>query len=261
MRWSIRWMRWTLVLGLGASPALASPPAPPSVPGSSKPAPAAADTFLYKGKLLDDAGKPVSGIFPLTFRLHPSLKARNALWTETLWVAVDRGVYTVALGASKPLPRRDDLDKLVLSVSVRGGPELLREPFLPVEARPPVLTAGPAGASHGGPGGRAGSGVRYAETAAYAVEADHAKNADRIQNLTLEDLVRRLAEEIGNALGQGAGGKVRIGTTKRLGNRVGGPGGTGEYNEGCPKGHVMTGIRGASGNFIDSIQIICSPLE
>lgn len=257
---SIRWLTWTLALCLGASAALASPPAPPSVPGSSKASPPS-DTFLYKGKLLDESGKPVSGIFPLTFRLHPNLKARNALWTETLWVAVDRGVYTVALGGTKPLPRRDDLDKMVLSVSVRGGPELLREPFLPLEARPPVLTAGPSGTGHGGPQARTGSGVRYADNAAYAVEAEHAKNADRIQNLTLEDLVRRLVEEVGNALGQGAGGKVRIGSAKRMGNRIGGPGGTGEYNEGCPKGHVMTGIRGASGNFIDSIQIVCSPLE
>lgn len=258
MRWSIRWMTWAIALGLAVSPALAAPPPPPNVPGSTRTSPPS-DTFLYKGKLLDDTGKPVSGIFPLTFRLHPSLKARNALWTETLWVAVDRGVYTVALGGTKPLPRRDDLDKLVLSVSVRGGPELLREPFLPMEARPPVLTAGPS--AHGGQPGRAGSGVRYAETAAYAVEADHAKNADRIQNMTLEDLIRRVVEEVGNALGQGSGGKVRIGTAKRMGNRIGGPGGTGEYNEGCPKGYVMTGIRGASGNFIDSIQIVCSPLE
>jgi hypothetical protein len=105
--------------------------------------------------------------------------------------------------------------------------------------------------------------AKYADTAGYAVEADHAKNSDRLMNLTVDDIVRRAAEEGGGGGGAAAaqtGTKVRIGSSKRYGAQVGGTGGA-EYNEVCPKGYVMVGMRGAAANLVDSFQIICAPLE
>jgi len=219
----------------------------------------------YKGKLVDEASKPISGIFPMTFQLFPGLKARKAVWTETLWVAVDRGIYTVHLGSTRPLPARGDLEKMVLAVNIKGVGELVREPFVPSDVKPPVLAAGaphpPVATAPAAPAptpARAG-GAKFADTAGFAVEADHAKNSDRLMNLTVDDIVRRAAEEGGGSAGGGA--KGRLGGAKRYGGRVGGTGGTSEYNESCPKGYVMTGIRGAYGQMIDSIQIICSPIE
>lgn len=258
-------------LALVVSAASASVPAAtpaPRVPGGVV-GTQEAGIQAYKGKLVDESGKPISGIFPMTFKMYAGLKAKKPVWTETMWVAVDRGVYNVHLGAAKPLPPLGDLDKMVLGVDVKGVGELVREPFAAAELRPPVLSAGAPRAALPGAGptpGRAGAAgsAKYADTAGYAVEADHAKNTDRLMNLTLDEVVRRAAEEAGGGGAGGAaaaGGKVRLGTGKRYGNRVGGPGGTGEYNESCPKGYVMTGIRGGSGNFVDSIQIICSPIE
>lgn len=202
-------------------------------------------TVEYQGKVVDEDNRPVSGIFPMTFKIYERLKSKKAIWSETFWVAVDRGIYKVTLGKKKPLPKRDDLDKLVLAVEIKGVGEVVREPFPAsgFQLRPLEQTANKQGS------------VKYAESAGYAVEAGHAKNADRLQNLTVDDLIRKLVEE-------GFGGmKVQVGKTKKFGNRVGGPGGTAEYNENCPKGYVMTGIKGAAGAYIDSIQIICSPLE
>jgi hypothetical protein len=134
--------------------------------------------------------------------------------------------------------------------------EVVREPFQGQAAKAvakvetPVVTTGSS--SHPGS-------VKYADTAGFAVEADHAKNADRIANLTVEDLIRKVVEEGGG--GGGGNDKVKIGSGKRYGNRVGGPGGTAEYNEACPKGYVMTGVKGGAGIYLDSIQIVCSPIE
>ena len=55
-------------------------------------------------------------------------------------------------------------------------------------------------------------------------------------------------------------GKVRISSSKRYTGSAGGEGGV-TYELKCPKGHVVTGVRGGSGIYLDSIQLICSPLE
>jgi hypothetical protein len=261
-----------LVVSLVAATAGATSPAP-RVPGGLEGV-QEPGVQAYKGKLVDESGKPISGIFPVTFKLYPGLKAKKPVWSETMWVAVDRGVYTVHLGVAKPLPARDDLNRMVLGVDVKGVGELVREPFVPADVRPPVLTAGaqktpgvPQGAPipmppQAGKSGATGA-AKYADTAGYAVEADHAKNSDRLMNLTVDDIVRRAAEEGGGGGGAAAaqtGTKVRIGSSKRYGAQVGGTGGA-EYNEVCPKGYVMVGMRGAAANLVDSFQIICAPLE
>lgn len=236
-----------LAVTLTGLPSRAGGPARVDPPGAGQPP----TTVWYKGRVVDDAGKPISGIFPMTFRLHAGVKAKKAVWTESWWVAVDNGMYRVPLGEKKPLPARADLSKLVLAVEIRGVGEVVREPF---EAREGLdRTEGPAPAPHS----LARGGVKYADNAGYAVEAEHAKNADRLQNLTVEELTRKVLEENGGA----RGGGVRVGKTRRYGTRVGGPGGTAEYNEVCPPGMVMVGLRGGAGIYIDSIQIVCAPLE
>jgi len=207
----------------------------------------AVEQVSYKGKIVDEAGRPVSGIFPMTFKLYKGVKTRRALWSEAIWVAVDRGVYTVRLGEQRKLPDRNDMSKLVLGVEIGGLGEVAREPF--IADRPPAVSITPPTQEHAG----SDNDVKYADTAGYAVEAEHAKNSDRLQNLTIDDITRKMAEE--------GGSKTVIGKSRRYGERVGGPGGTMEYNEACPRGYVMTGIRGGAGIYLDSIQIVCSPLE
>lgn len=241
----MRSVRFAAMVGLGCATILAFSAVALAGPRGKPPA-----TVAYKGKMVDEAGKPVSGIFPMTFKLFKGVKSRKALWTESLWVAVDRGVYTVQLGEKKKLPVRNDLPKLVLGVEIKGVGEVAREPFMAQAGAPPqprVLVPHTPKTK--------GGGVKYADTAGYAVEADHAKNADRIQNLSVDDITRRVLEE------GGGGGKARVGKTRRYGDRVGGPGGTSEYNSTCPRGYVMTGIRGGAGIYLDSIQIVCSPIE
>lgn len=231
---------------LASSPVAAAPkPGDPEPPKGSIEPPIVA----YKGKMVDESGKPVSGIFPITFKLYPGENSKKATWSETLWVAVDRGTYTVRLGERKPLPAGDK-SRAFIGVDIRGVGEVVREPF---------SAAGHAAGGGSGPA-KQGGGTKYADTAGYAVESDHAKNADRLQNMTIEDLARRLAEE-GLGAPRNGGGGARIGSSRRFGARIGGPGGTAEYNETCPKGHVMVGIKGGAGMYLDSIQIICAPLE
>ena len=258
-----------LIAGMLAAGAATAGPAKPT----GDPAKAEENTVVaYKGKMVDEAGKPVSGIFPMTFKLYAGISAKKSLWADTMWVAVDRGIYTVRIGDHKAIPAREDLSNLVLGIEIRGLGQVVREPF--VASKASVATSasqGPAGgtvvqAPANGANAAAlnaakgQSGSKYADAAGYAVEADHAKTADRLQNYTLEDLVRKIAEDSGGG-GPAKAGKVKIGMDRRFGNRVGGPGGTGEYNEACPKGYVMVGAKGGAGIYLDSIQIICAPLE
>ena len=55
-------------------------------------------------------------------------------------------------------------------------------------------------------------------------------------------------------------GKVKIGAAKRYSEQVGGTGGN-PYTLQCPPGHVVTGIKGGAAAYLDSISLICSPLE
>lgn len=235
-----------LLLMLGASVATAAPETDEGGAAGSR-------VVAYKGKMVDESGKPVSGIFPMTFNLYAGLRSKKPVWSESLWVAVDRGIYVLNLGEDKPLPAKLDPTKLVIGVNVRGVGEVAREPFVAAVSATPVRGA-PAPASSSGAKGS----VRYADTAGYAVEADHAKSADRLGNLTYEDMQRRLVEDLGAAV---SGSRTKVGVAKRVGRSVGGPGGTNAFEDSCPKGFVMTGIRGMHGNVIDSVQIICSPIE
>ena len=88
-----------------------------------------------------------------------------------------------------------------------------------------------------------------AERAMHAFEADHATNADKVGNLTVSDLKKMFTP-----------GKIKTGNRSKETEPAGGPGGK-LYELECPRGYVVTGIRGGEGKYLDSISLICSPLE
>ncbi len=206
-------------------------------------------TVVYEGKLQDAKRNPVGGVFPLTFSLHQGPKGGKSLWTESHFVAVDSGRYTTRLGEKRPIPPNVDISQAYLAVSITGGDEIVRERLDP-KARTEPEAAPPSGRPEAaGPGGR--KVVDYAETAGLAYEAEHAKVADRVGTLTAEDIEEKL---------KSGGGKASLGSKTRFTARAGGEGGV-AYEVKCPKGYVVTGMRGGSGLYLDSAQLICSPLE
>ena len=229
---------------------------------AASPAVRAADPksrIVYAGKLEDGQGRPIGGIYPLTFSFFKAEKGGRALWSETHFVAVDNGVYAVELGRTSPLPRSLDLDRAFLGVAVNGGKEILRERFTAPNAAKPANPATPSPAvaiadpTIGAP--RQPAQGTFADRAGFADEADHAKNADAIGGMSAAD-VKALAKQ----LAAPQGGKVKIGAAKRFTDPAGGTGGT-PFSLQCPPGYVVTGIKGQAAAFLDQIQVICSPLE
>lgn len=211
---------------------------------------ASGKTVVYEGKLQDANRKPIGGIFPLSFALHRNARKGRSLWKEEHFVAIDEGNYEVQLGSKTPIPSGLDVSKLYLSVSVSGGDEIVRERLSTNAVKRSGKSSEPGG-KKGRTGGDSKSIVEYAETAGLAYEAEHAKVADRVGDwgqAELEDHLKNIS------------GKVRISSSKRYTGSAGGEGGV-TYELKCPKGHVVTGVRGGSGIYLDSIQLICSPLE
>jgi len=254
-----RFVMTAFVVGvLVAVPALVSAgPAQPS-------APVRPTVVEYSGKMVDENGRPVSGVYPITFKLYTTAKTPKVIWSDRMWVSVVDGAYSVGIGSAKLLPRNQDFTKLMLAVEIKGA-ELSRQVFMDAQTAEKVaadmdkkaaVAADVKLAPDSGktPTSNTGS-VKYADSAGYAVSAEHANNCDRVQNLTVDDIVKKVMEE-----GGGAGAAATIGRTRRYGDRVGGPGGDIEYNEVCPKGYVMVGVRGGAGKFLDSIQIVCAPI-
>jgi hypothetical protein len=222
------------------------------VAGASHAAPPA--LVAYEGQLLDAHRKPLSGIYPLTFSLYRSEKSTRPAWSEAHFVAVQDGKYAVHLGDTRPIPPTLHLERLYISVGVTGGAELVREKLAvgPASAAPDVAPAvapdlDPAAAS----GKARAAGDSYAEIAGFAYEADRAHTADAVGGLTAAEL-RKMVKE--------SKSEITIGTRTRNSEAAGGTGGQ-PYTLRCPKGYVVTGIQGGAAAFVDSISIICSPLE
>lgn len=223
-------------------------------------------TVNYNGQVLGPEGAPVSGVFEFAFKFHRNDKTTAHAWTETHFVAVDEGAYRVRLGATAPIPGNLKLDKLHISVSL-GGQEFIREALGPalkaaevseraVPAAPPVgPRAGPASPLTGAAGANRGRGgvVEYADRAGYALESEHASTADKIDGKDLDDVADYIAKKQGKK-------RIRVGNSRKLGTHVGGYGGS-AYEEVCPRGYVMIGVRGTAGMYLDGTQIICAPLE
>lgn len=234
-----------------------------SLLASSAPAAVAADPtarVVYGGRLEDAQGRPIGGIYPLTFSFYRTEKGGRALWEEAHFVAVDNGIYAVELGRDRPFPRTLDLERAWISVAVSGGKEIVRDRFTPEVAAAPAPAPAPtplkADPAIGAPP-QAAKGT-YADLAGFAYEAEKAKTAEAVGGLTAADL-RNLIKQSTSEAPKDAH-KVKIGETKRFTEQVGGQGGQ-AFTLQCPPGHVVTGIRGQAAGYVDQISLICSPLE
>lgn len=240
--------RAAALLLLGALALLAAPAAHAAAPDPSR--------VLYEGALQDASRQPLSGVFPMTFALYRSEKSPRPAWSEDLMVAIDNGRYTVELGSDKPIPKNLKLDGVYLGVAITDGAELYREKLdatATAEAAPPEAAATaptrPAAPAAAHPGGT----QSQCEVAGFAYECDRAKTADAIGGLTAKEL-----REAVDAAKEGA--KPTLGGKARYSEAAGGPGGQ-RYELLCPKGYVVTGIQGGAAMFVDSLSIVCSPLE
>lgn len=209
----------------------------------------------YRGELLDDASRPISGVFTMTFSFweHPS---GPPVWRETRSVAVMDGVYDVKLGSVTPIPfalqnrsgelhvtlDEDELTTHAFRISLTR-PELDPElPKVPV----PVFIA------------------EMAERAMYAGHVDEADDCVRLGGRRLDEIDKfdELLAEVAKMRAQldSASGKPKVGN-KQVGlPRVGGPTGN-RYAISCPPGSVVTGAEIKGGDLIDSITPTCTPIE
>lgn len=243
--------------------------------------------IAYQGELLDEKQQPIAGVYPLEFRIYNDARSENPLWRELHWIALADGRYHVRLGSESPI--RANLAtpgaRLFLGIHLAGGGELLREPVTfpgaaPTDkpdattaadkTPPPAATPEPPPADAHADSPRYKTESSFAEVADFAKRAGTAENAEKLNGRTLEDLeaeIERLRDELARhradkaAHGEGAAtGAPKLNGASTTLPRVGGTGGT-PYTRECPPGHVVTGIRGAAGALIDSVQLICTPLE
>lgn len=100
-------------------------------PGLFAPAPSAAsnNTFAYQGRIANAAGAPLTGVFPMSFRLYSQAIAGVPLWSED-WTAsnsvrVNDGLFSVMLGSLVAIPNTIAANNsLWLGVSVGGDSEM-----------------------------------------------------------------------------------------------------------------------------------------
>jgi hypothetical protein len=228
---------------------------------SADPADAARRIIEYEGKLLDERGAPIGGVFPLTFAFYNRSRGGSAIWSERHFVAVDAGTYTVELGRQSTIPRSVNLDRLFVGVRITGGPELVREQFIAAGATPEQIVRQQR-PSDNNPRQPGGSTVEFANKAGMAHLAETADVARRLEDtnggrtLSFEDLKR----EFGGQRGGDSNITVGLGDNAFNSPTAGGEGGT-PYTLLCPEGYVVTGVRGGSGLYIDRVGIVCSPLE
>lgn len=197
----------------------------------------------FDSRLKDENGKPVTGIFQMRFELK-KLKGKRAIWNESHWVAVDNGKYAIKLGKTKELPSKFDPSQAVIEVSIAGAGTILREPLGGTDASLTTVDVGHAGKRI----------VQYAEKAGFAYDAEHAGVADRIGPYTgkvLAETIQKLERRKS---------KFKVSRNRINLTSAGGVGGI-PFEQICPPGTIVVGLRGGSGIYIDNVQIVCAPLE
>ncbi len=191
-------------------------------------------TLVYTGSLNDETGKPVGGVFWFRFALHRAKSEKKMLWSEELYVAVDRGTYQVELGKERPIPQALPLTDLFLAIHV-DGIEVQR-----VRVDETMVSGGPAEPPSADPQPAACEACKTAERAA---------DADRLNGMSVEQLTELMARK-----------EVQVGTGTHYTSSVGSSDGT-PFRITCPPGTVVTGIKGKADDRISNLQLICSPLE
>jgi hypothetical protein len=79
----------------------------------------------YQGRLTDD-GVPLDGERSITFSIYTTSIAGSALWTETITVTINDGVFNVLLGSNESFPADlfADNDELFLGIRVEDAEEM-----------------------------------------------------------------------------------------------------------------------------------------
>lgn len=230
----------------------------------------------YSGRLQDEKGSPVSGIFELRFKLLKSEDSAKATWAENRYVAIVDGKYELGLGERRKLRKRQIPDDPWIAVELVGEGEIVRDRFEFDAESEPV-------ADEPSKGSRISqetkdllekaandNSIAFADVAQRAVKADTAATAETAQavgDLSAKEIkelsnvaLERLGEHIADPSAHEAAGGIRIGNERQITNSAGGSGGS-NYELKCPKGYVVTGIRGGAGRLVDSLSLICQPLR
>ncbi len=196
---------------------------------------ASARTLVFTGQLSDEKGAPVAGIFWFRFALHRGRSDKKMIWSEELYVAVDRGSYRLELGKERPLPQAVDLTSLFLSAAV-DGVEVQR---VSIDAS---MVAGTAQDDLAAPSASAGG-------CDACKSAERAADCDKLAGMSPAQLMDTMGRK-----------QVEIGSTSHFTSPVGSGDGT-PFRLTCPPGYVVTGIKGKADDRISNMQLVCSPLE
>jgi hypothetical protein len=217
----------------------------------------AASSFqtAYRGELIDADGMPLSGILPLRFELLDE-STGAPFWQEMRWVTVHQGRYDLRLGRTMGIPADRLGQSATLRVLLGEQGEITRQRLLLRAWEPAADPATlPRFERH-----------TFADLAGRALRAERASFARGCRTLTgrtpaqidrSPDLAGRI-EELRRQLREEAGAQIRPDHVPS------GPAGGTEgarYERICPAGYAATGIRGGGGNFLDSIQLICTQVR
>jgi hypothetical protein len=221
----------------------------------SSPAPARAEEpatyeLRYQGEFIDTDRKPLSGVFPLTFKLYDAPSGKKPLWQESHFIAVADGSYAINLGAQSSLPSSVAKQTVFLAVELEGK-EMFRQKLSPKPIGISVSSSGMTGA-----------------VAGYCEECDACADAERLGGKLPEDfapaaLTTKLDKHIADPAAHGGpkkGGGGGLSKQTWASAPAGGSGGT-PYSLTCPDGYVVTGLRGKGAALIDSIEVVCTKLE
>ena len=207
----------------------------------------------FRGELVDGDLQPISGVFPMTFKLYEAQDSAEPVWAEMQWVSVVEGEYRIDLGDTAAVPETLHGQTLIIGDELGTLGEITRHN---VTIAPAPEDGGPAPL----PDLVFAHIAEHAQTTRYA---DEAGDCETLGGMTADDL-NRYEEVLGEINELRAEietrGAPQIGSRTVVLDRVGGTGGE-RYSAECPPGHVVTGIQGGSGALIDSIELICSPLE
>ncbi len=216
--------------------------------------------IIYRGLLQDEDGAPVSGVFPLKFKLYRGSMSADPLWNERHFVSVVDGRYQVSLGKKNALREHLLVGDRWIGIEFGEEGEILRDA---ITVETPEGTA--AGADR-----PSGQRLTHADVAEHAAEAERARVADNalaLDGMTAEEIealanlaLTRLGEHIADPQAHSVAARHRIGSERRVPDGAGGRGGA-HFDVRCPEGHVVTGIEGRAGRLIDYVTVACSPLQ
>ncbi len=216
----------------------------------------------FEGELLDENQRPISGVFPMTFKVYSTEEASQPSWSEEQFVAVHLGEYVVMLGSETALPTAIRDREVWIGITLGSLGEVVRNP----KTMTPWVATAPAAAANV-------NSLQFADIAdraLYADQANHAEDCDTLSGIGIEELnryqeleaqiaeLRQRVRELAGGNTGGGGGTIGRRTVTLEG--AGGSGGH-PYTYNCPPNHVAVGMTGGAGNLVDSVALICAPLE